>query len=40
VTVTVVESVGHFELVNPASAAWPAVRDAVAILLAPAGRAR
>ena len=33
VTVTVVESAGHFELVDPASVAWPAVRDAVASLL-------
>jgi acetyl esterase/lipase len=33
VTVTVVEGAGHFELVNPASVAWPAVRDAVASLL-------
>jgi len=33
VTVTVVEGAGHFELVNPASVAWPALRDAVASLL-------
>jgi acetyl esterase/lipase len=33
VTVTVVDGAGHFELVNPASVAWPAVRDAVASLL-------
>ena len=35
VTVTVVESAGHFELVDPASVAWPAVRDTVASLLGP-----
>lgn len=35
VTVTVVDGAGHFELVNPASIAWPAVRDAVASLLPP-----
>jgi acetyl esterase/lipase len=35
VTVTVVEGAGHFELVNPASVAWPAVREAVASLLPP-----
>ncbi len=35
VTVTVVDGAGHFELVNPASMAWPAVRDAVASLLPP-----
>jgi pimeloyl-ACP methyl ester carboxylesterase len=35
VAVTVVESAGHFELVDPASVAWPAVRDAVASLLGP-----
>jgi acetyl esterase/lipase len=33
VAVDVVESVGHFELVNPSSAAWPAVRGAVRTLL-------
>ncbi len=33
VTVTVVEGAGHFELVDPASVAWPAVREAVASLL-------
>jgi acetyl esterase/lipase len=33
VAVTVVEGAGHFELVNPASAAWPAVRDAIAAVL-------
>jgi acetyl esterase/lipase len=40
VTVTVVEDAGHFELVNPASTAWPAVRDAVAALLAHPGGSR
>lgn len=33
VLVEVVPGAGHFELVNPASAAWPAVRDAVRSLL-------
>lgn len=33
VSVEVVESAGHFELVNPASAAWPVVRTAVRELL-------
>jgi acetyl esterase/lipase len=33
VTVEVVERVGHFELVNPASSAWTAVRRAVRALL-------
>ena len=32
VTVAVVEGAGHFELVNPASTAWPTVRDAVRAL--------
>ena len=35
VVVEVVEGAGHFELVDPASTAWPAVRDAVRALLAP-----
>jgi acetyl esterase/lipase len=35
VTVAVVEGAGHFELVDPASVAWPAVREAVDALLAP-----
>ena len=33
VAVEVVESAGHFELVNPSSSAWPVVRDAVRALL-------
>ena len=33
VALEVVEGVGHFELVDPASAAWPAVRRAVQALL-------
>jgi acetyl esterase/lipase len=33
VVVEVVEGAGHFELVNPASVAWPAVVDAVRSLL-------
>jgi acetyl esterase/lipase len=33
VSLELVESVGHFELVDPASSAWPAVRAAVAALL-------
>jgi acetyl esterase/lipase len=33
VAVEVVENVGHFELVNPSSSAWPAVRAAVRTLL-------
>jgi acetyl esterase/lipase len=33
VSLELVESVGHFELVDPASRAWPAVRAAVAALL-------
>jgi len=33
VSVEVVEDAGHFELVDPASPAWPAVRGAVAALL-------
>jgi acetyl esterase/lipase len=33
VALEVVPGVGHFELVNPASRAWPAVRRAVAALL-------
>jgi acetyl esterase/lipase len=40
VTLTVVEAAGHFELVSPASVAWPAVRDAVASLLPHPGGAR
>ncbi len=32
VVVEVVEGAGHFELVDPGSAAWPAVRDAVRAL--------
>jgi acetyl esterase/lipase len=32
VTSTVVEGVGHFEFVDPASSAWPAVRDTLASL--------
>jgi acetyl esterase/lipase len=35
VTLAVVEGAGHFELVNPTSAAWPAVRDAVRALFSP-----
>ena len=35
VSVAVVEGAGHFELVDPASVAWPAVREAVDALLAP-----
>jgi acetyl esterase/lipase len=35
VNVEVVASAGHFELVNPASAAWPVVRAAVRELLFP-----
>jgi hypothetical protein len=31
--VEVIENVGHFELVNPSSSAWPAVRAAVRTLL-------
>jgi len=27
--VEIVEGAGHYELVNPSSTAWPAVRDAV-----------
>jgi acetyl esterase/lipase len=38
VTLTVVDPAGHFELVNPASVAWPAVRDSVAALLVPGPR--
>ncbi len=34
VAVEVVEGAGHFELVDPSSSAWPAVRDAVRALLA------
>ena len=33
VAVEVVESAGHFELVNPRSSAWPVVREAVRALL-------
>jgi acetyl esterase/lipase len=33
VAVEVVESAGHFELVNPSSSAWPVVRDAVRAVL-------
>jgi acetyl esterase/lipase len=33
IAVKVVEGAGHFELVDPSSAAWPAVRDAVRALL-------
>ena len=33
VAVELVEGAGHYELVNPSSAAWPAVRDAVRDLL-------
>lgn len=33
VAVEVVEGAGHFELVNPSSAAWPAVREAIRALL-------
>jgi len=33
VTVDVIEAAGHFELVNPSSAAWPAVREAIRALL-------
>ncbi|HEY2387827.1 MAG TPA: alpha/beta hydrolase [Candidatus Binatia bacterium] len=32
-TLTVLDRIGHFELVDPASAAWPAVRDGVRSLL-------
>ena len=35
VAVEIVEGAGHYELVNPSSTAWPAVRDAVRDLLAP-----
>jgi acetyl esterase/lipase len=37
VRVAVVEGAGHFELVSPASAAWPAVREAIASLLSEPG---
>jgi hypothetical protein len=33
VAVEVVENVGHFELVDPSSSAWPTVRAAVRTLL-------
>jgi len=33
VTVDVIEAAGHFELINPSSAAWPAVREAIRALL-------
>jgi acetyl esterase/lipase len=33
VAVEIVEGAGHYELVNPSSTAWPAVRDAVGALL-------
>ena len=33
VAVEVVEGAGHFELVDPGSVAFPAVRDAVSTLL-------
>jgi hypothetical protein len=33
VTLEVVDEAGHFELVDPKSGAWPAVREAVASLL-------
>jgi acetyl esterase/lipase len=33
VAVEIVEGAGHYELVNPSSTAWPAVRDAVRDLL-------
>ena len=35
VAVEIVKGAGHYELVNPSSTAWPAVRDAVRDLLAP-----
>lgn len=35
VALELVPGAGHFELVDPASSAWPAVRGAVAALLAP-----
>jgi acetyl esterase/lipase len=34
VALEIVEGAGHYELVNPSSTAWPAVRDAVRNLLA------
>jgi len=40
VRVDVVETAGHFELVDPASGAWPTVRDAVSALLGPAPKPR
>jgi acetyl esterase/lipase len=39
VTVTVLEGCGHFELVDPASGAWPAVLGAVRGLVGPAASA-
>jgi acetyl esterase/lipase len=38
VTAEVLEGAGHFELVNPASAAWPAVQRAVHLLLGPGAK--
>jgi acetyl esterase/lipase len=35
VSVAIVEGAGHYELVNPSSSAWPAVRDAVRQIMAP-----
>jgi len=33
-TLTVLDGLGHFELIDPGSAAWPAVRDGVQSMLA------